>query len=41
MCNFDKDYEFIIVKQDPEIYTKEEWENQYSLPHQAFINDEY
>lgn len=34
------DYDFVTVKQEPDIYTKEEWENQYGLPPQAFINDE-
>lgn len=34
------DFEFVTVKEEPEIYTREEWENQYGLPPQAFINDD-
>lgn len=35
-----EEIELVFIKQQQDCYTKEEWENQYGLPPQAFINDE-
>ncbi len=36
----DLDDLFVTVKIEPDIYTHEEWVNQYGLPPQAFVNDQ-